>query len=126
MTQQQIERIAPCVFHDERHDECVQHSGQAPCMTQTESDRLAGLLADRDAWRRVAERLEREKIALAQDVLSGRDRRIAQAEALEAAANDCVPDMHQMSHWLRGRAEQLRRAGSGRKGTTSGRMPPHE
>lgn len=34
------ENIAACVFHDDRHDDCVQHSGQAPCMTQSESDLL--------------------------------------------------------------------------------------
>ena len=33
--------IAPCVFHNDCHDDCLQHSGQAPCMTQTESDWLA-------------------------------------------------------------------------------------
>lgn len=32
-----------------------------------------------------------------------------QASALEAAAEDCVPAMHQMAHWLRARAADIRR-----------------
>lgn len=30
--------IASCVFHDRNHEECIRHSGQVPCMTQSESD----------------------------------------------------------------------------------------
>lgn len=30
--------VAPCVFHDHNYEECIQHSGQVPCMTQSESD----------------------------------------------------------------------------------------
>tara|TARA_B100000929_G_scaffold271961_1_gene243196 strand:- start:4546 stop:4932 length:387 start_codon:yes stop_codon:yes gene_type:complete len=36
--------IALCVFHDERREDCLRHSGQVPCMTQSESD-LASQLA---------------------------------------------------------------------------------
>lgn len=32
-----------------------------------------------------------------------------QAEALEEAAEDCVPAMHQMANWLRERADWIRR-----------------
>jgi hypothetical protein len=56
------EYIAPCVFHDDRHEDCIQHSGQVPCMTQTESDWLnsenaerAALEAERDEYKRAAE-----------------------------------------------------------------------
>ena len=65
------------------------------------------LISDRDLWKRTAQRLEREKIALAQDVLTHGEKRRAQAEALRVAADDCVPAMHQMANWLRGRADAL-------------------
>lgn len=32
------ENIAHCVFHDDRRMDCLIHSGQVPCMTQSESD----------------------------------------------------------------------------------------
>ncbi len=37
--------IAPCVFHDHNHEECLRHSGQVPCMTQSESDLASELEA---------------------------------------------------------------------------------
>jgi len=37
--------IAPCVFHDDNIEDCIQYSGQVPCMTQTESDWLKRLKA---------------------------------------------------------------------------------
>ncbi|QFU01239.1 hypothetical protein FIU83_06265 [Halomonas sp. THAF5a] len=74
----------------------------APCsLNPDEIAAVHALFKERD-------RLEREKIALAQDVLNGRDRQIAQAEALDEAADDCVPAMHQMANWLRARAHEKR------------------
>ena len=41
------------------------------------------LISDRDLWQRTAQRLEREKIALTQDVLTHGEKRRAQAEELD-------------------------------------------
>lgn len=34
----QLEVVAECVFHGDRRLDCIQHSGQLPCMTQSEID----------------------------------------------------------------------------------------
>lgn len=39
------ENRAACVFHDRRWEDCIGFSGEIPCMTQTELDRLADLEA---------------------------------------------------------------------------------
>ncbi|MGM0927569.1 MAG: hypothetical protein ACQEXC_14280 [Pseudomonadota bacterium] len=49
------------------------------------------LRADRDLWQRTAQRLEREKIALAQDVLTHGEKRRAQAEELDRCLSSIRP-----------------------------------
>lgn len=104
------EDIAPCVFHDNAHADCVQHSGQAPCMTQTESDWLREMQKERDALAAHVERLTgtieflldtgewsshatvsqiaKDDISLAPATSFARLRAEWQAEALQRAADE--------------------------------------
>jgi len=50
------------------------------------------LISDRDLWQRTVQRLQREKIALAQDVLTHGEKRRAQAEELDRCLHNIRPD----------------------------------
>lgn len=67
-----LKQGAPCTLGPDEIDAVTRLLNQR--------DRLAG---DLELWRATAQRLEREKIALAQDVLTNGEKRRAQADELE-------------------------------------------
>jgi len=84
--------------------------GEALALGEEASNRYQELKASRPVEiQQAVMRARREWAAQADpEHLRERDARVA-AEALEEAAKDTVPAMHQMTHWLKERAEGLRR-----------------
>jgi hypothetical protein len=95
MSEQDI-AIAPCVFHGDDPATCMQHSGQAPCMTETETSWLMKMETEKHE-------LINERNALATQV--------NRLDVLIGILEDIVPNLNEgdyEKYVILGRLQELR------------------